>query len=104
MEIEASKKSCLIAIQCGQHIRTEIGDPLFSFVGDAKIAQGILDVLVHDFPVAFGVVQAQVSGGLLSQFPVEADFLELAEEGRTSQPGHQKSPAAFPSSAVSTFA
>ena len=63
----------------------QIGDPLFSFLGHAEVANGALDIAAHDVPVEFCVALAPVSGCLVSELLVEADLLELIEEGRAPQ-------------------
>jgi hypothetical protein len=81
----ASDNPCGVPVQCGQHVRVQIGDPLFAFLGDAKVAQGALDVRAHGIPVQFRGALAQVTRCLISELLIEADLLELIEEGRAPQ-------------------
>ena len=72
-------------VQCGQHVRIQVGDPLFAILGDAKVAQGAMDVRIDNVPVKFCVRLAQVTGFLVSELLIEADLLELIEEGKAPQ-------------------
>ena len=80
-----SHNPCCVAVQCSQHIRIHVSDPLFPFLCVAKVVQGTLDVRAHNAPVKLCVAVTQVSGRLIPQLLIEADLLELIEEGRASQ-------------------
>ena len=73
-----------VSVQCSQHIRVQVGDPLLSFLRDTQVAQGALDVWAYNVPVEFCIALAQVTGFLVSELLIEADLLELLEEGRAS--------------------
>ena len=78
----ASHDPWCVSVECGQNIGMEVGDPLLSVLGDSKITQSVLDVRAHDTPVELCVALAQVAGRLVSELLVQADLLELVEEGR----------------------
>jgi len=40
----------------------QVGDSLFSFLGDVEVAQGALYVQAHNVPVEFYVALAQIAG------------------------------------------
>ena len=82
-----SHNPCRVPIQCSQHIRVQVGDPLFAFLGDAKVTQGALDVRVYNVPVELRVALAKIAGCLVAELLIEADLLELVEEGSASEFG-----------------
>ena len=73
----ASHNPLCFSVQCGQHIRVKVGDPVLSFLGDAKVAQDALDVWAHNVPVEFCVAVPQVAGRLVPELLVEACLLKF---------------------------
>jgi hypothetical protein len=63
-------------------IGMQVGDPLFSVLSDAQIADGFLNVNIYMVPVKFSIVFAQVPGRFVPELGVEPEFLEFVEKSR----------------------
>ena len=55
------------------------------FLSDTKLPQRALDAWAHNVPTEFCIAMAQVTEFLVSELLIEADLLELIEEGKAPQ-------------------
>jgi len=77
-----SHNTWCILFQCSEHVRVQVGDPLFPFLSNSQVPQGTLDVRAQNVPIGFCVAVTQVAGRLISELLGEADLLELIEKAR----------------------
>ena len=64
----------------GEHVRIEIGDPLFSVLGDSQIAQCVFDVGSHYLPEKLRIIRSEIGGTVLLQHLGHAGLAELVKQ------------------------
>src|SRR5437764_13624116 len=64
-----------------EHVGIEIGDPLPAAGGDVEISDRGLNVRIYALPIELRIEIDDIGRGAITELPVEADLLELVEEG-----------------------
>lgn len=62
-------------------IGLQIGDYLFSLLGEGEVFQGIANVGISTIPEEFGIVFAKIAGVLVAELLIEANFFKFVVDG-----------------------